>query len=78
MLEPSHEKITILVSDLVQHKPICAVIDQNTIGPENAHLKPLVINGAFNHNEMTLTLNLILLLTSLVVCIFHALGIRLQ
>ena len=30
-------------------------LDQRTIGPENAHLKPDL--GVLSHNEMTLTLN---------------------
>ena len=30
-------------------------INQRTIGPENAHLKPDL--GVLSHNEMTLTLN---------------------
>ena len=32
-----------------------AMIDQRTIGPENAHLKPDL--GVLSHHEMTLTLN---------------------
>ena len=32
-----------------------ARINQRTIGPENAHLKPDL--GVLSHNEMTLTLN---------------------
>ena len=31
------------------------ILDQRTIGPENAHLKPDL--GVLSHNEMTLTLN---------------------
>ena len=31
------------------------VLNQRTIGPENAHLKPDL--GVLSHNEMTLTLN---------------------
>ena len=31
------------------------IINQRTIGPENAHLKPDL--GVLSHNEMTLTLN---------------------
>ena len=31
------------------------MLNQRTIGPENAHLKPDL--GVLSHNEMTLTLN---------------------
>ena len=31
------------------------ILNQRTIGPENAHLKPDL--GVLSHNEMTLTLN---------------------
>ena len=36
-------------------KMLVSFIDQRTIGPENAHLKPDL--GVLSHNEMTLTLN---------------------
>ena len=32
-----------------------SILNQRTIGPENAHLKPDL--GVLSHNEMTLTLN---------------------
>ena len=31
------------------------ILDQRTIGPENAHLKPDL--GVLSHHEMTLTMN---------------------
>ena len=53
------------------------IINQRTIGPENAHLKPDL--GVLSHNEMTLTLNTHTpLLTSYVVCICKVSGLRLQ
>ena len=53
------------------------ILDQRTIGPENAHLKPEL--GAFIHHEMTLTLNTHTpLLTLYVVCICQVSGLRLQ
>ena len=52
-------------------------MNQRTIGPENAHLKPDL--GALSHHEMTLTLNTHTpLLTSQVVCICKVSGLRLQ
>ena len=52
-------------------------LNQRTIGPENAHLKPDL--GVLSHNEITLTLNTHTpLLTSLVVCICKVSGLRLQ
>ena len=52
-------------------------INQRTIGPENAHLKPDL--GVLSHHEMTLTLNTHTpLLTSQVVCICKVSGLRLQ
>ena len=51
-------------------------LNQRTIGPENAHLKPDL--GAFIHHEMTLTLNTHTpLLTSYIVCICKVSGLRL-
>ena len=53
------------------------LVNQRTIGPENAHLKPDL--GVLSHNEMTLTLNTHTpLLTSQVVCICKVSGLRLQ
>ena len=52
-------------------------LNQRTIGPENAHLKPDL--GVLSHHEMTLTLNTHTpLLTSQVVCICKVSGLRLQ
>ena len=54
-----------------------APLDQRTIGPENAHLKPDL--GVLSRHEMTLTLNTQTpLLTSQVVCICKVSGLRLQ
>ena len=53
------------------------IFNQRTIGPENAHLKPVL--GVLSHHEMTLTLNTHTpLLTSQVVCICKVSGLRLQ
>ena len=52
-------------------------LNQRTIGPENAHLKPDL--GVLSHHEMTLTLNTHTpLLTSQVVCICKVSGLGLQ
>ena len=53
------------------------LFNQRTIGPENAHLKPVL--GVLSHHAMTLTLNTHTpLLTSQVVCICKVSGLRLQ
>ena len=60
-----------------RHQAEEVMVNQRTIGPENAHLKPDL--GVLSHHEMTLTLNThTLLLTSQVVCICKASGLRLQ
>ena len=48
-----NSNIKIYAISLVSSKRI--QINQRTIGPENAHLKPDL--GVLSHNEMTLTLN---------------------